>query len=263
MKVMNRRFVVTGAGNGMGRTVSLLLIKKGASVIGLDLNASALEETKRLSSSDRFAFLVGNITDSPWVQSLPSQIESVFGPIDGLINNAGIIQPFVKVLDLKEEDIHRVMNVNFYGLLSMTRAFLPALLKRPEASLVNISSMGGFLPVPGQAIYGASKAAVKLLTEALQSELLGTNVHVSIVFPGGIGTNISKNSGVSLPTMGASKSSNYKTTSPEKAASIIVRGIETNQSRIMVGSDAKFMDFLTRLNPAWAASIIAKALKLT
>jgi short-subunit dehydrogenase len=263
MNIQHKLFVITGAGAGMGRTVSLLLLKKGAKVVGLDMNQSALEETKSLSQSEDFSFYVGDITDQSWVQSLPDKIKKEIGPIDGLINNAGIIQPFVKVLDLTEEQIHRVMNVNFFGLLSMTRAFLPSLLKRPEASLVNISSMGGFLPVPGQAIYGASKAAVKLLTEALQSELMNTKVHVTVVFPGGIGTNITKNSGVAMPTMRSTKKSNYKTTTPEKAAEVIVRGIEKNQKRILIGGDAKFMDFLTRLNPAWAAKMIAKALNLS
>ena len=93
-----------------------------------------------------------------------------FGAVDGLIHCAGIIQPFVKVKDLDHAAIDRVFNINWWGTLNLNRAFLPVLLARPAGHIVNVSSMGGFLPVPGQAVYGASKAAVKLLTEALYAE---------------------------------------------------------------------------------------------
>src|SRR5690606_11676546 len=95
--------------------------------------------------------------------------------------------------------IDRVMNVNFYGTLYMTKAFLPHFLERKEAHIVNLSSMGGFLPVPGQSVYGASKAAIKILTEGLYAELLETPVNVSVVFPGATNTNITKNSDVKTP----------------------------------------------------------------
>ena len=104
--------------------------------------------------------------------------------VDGIINNAGIIQPFVRLNDLSYESIERVINVNLYGTLYMIKTFLPHLLTRPEAHIVNISSMGGFLPVPGQTIYGASKAAVKLLSEGLHSELMNTHVMVTVAISG-------------------------------------------------------------------------------
>ena len=198
MKVQNKIFVVTGGGNGMGRELVLLLLARGASVAAIDIDQSALAETVELSGSkkNKITTHVVNITEKGSVDALPDQIISQHGAVDGLINNAGIIQPFVRLKDLDFSAIERVMNVNFYGTLYMTKAFLPHLLKRPEAHITNISSMGGFLPVPGQTIYGASKAAVKLLTEGLNSELLNSNVHVTVVFPGAVGTNIAANSGV-------------------------------------------------------------------
>lgn len=111
------------------------------------------------------------------------------GKVDGIINNAGIIHPFLKVNELEYDKIKLVMDINFYGTLYMVKSFLPYLLKRPVAHIANVSSMGGFLPVPGQTIYGASKAAVKLLTEGLRAELKDTNVKVTLVFPGGVSTN--------------------------------------------------------------------------
>ncbi|OMF28233.1 SDR family NAD(P)-dependent oxidoreductase [Paenibacillus sp. FSL H8-0259] len=111
------------------------------------------------------------------------------GKVDGIINNAGIIHPFLKVNELEYDKIKLVMDINFYGTLYMVKSFLPYLLKRPVVHIANVSSMGGFLPVPGQTIYGASKAAVKLLTEGLRAELKDTNVKVTLVFPGGVSTN--------------------------------------------------------------------------
>ena len=149
------------------------------------------------------------------------------GAVDGLINNAGIIQPFVTIEDLDYATIERVLDVNLMGTIHMVKAFLPHLMARPEAHIANVSSMGGFLPVPGQVMYGASKAAVKLLTEGLYAELLDTNVGVSVIMPGAVATNIAQNSGVSVPGEAeAADASNYPTTSAPDAARIMVDGIE-------------------------------------
>ena len=140
----------------------------------------------------------------------------------------------------------------------MVKTFLPHLLTRPEAHIVNISSMGGFLPVPGQTMYGASKAAVKLLTEGLHSELMNTNVKVTVVFPGAVNTNITKNSG--LGEMDQSSEA-PKILSAKAAAQIISNGMENDQYRVFVGKDSKFMDFLCRWKPVFAAKMISKKMQ--
>ena len=265
--LLDKVFVVTGAGNGMGRMITLALISHGAKVAGLDISESYLQETKALLKTNASYFhpYVIDITDETKVTELAQTIYKDFGRVDGLVNNAGIIQPFIKVLALKRKDIDRVMQVNFYGTLHMCRAFLPFLMQQPEASLVNVSSMGGFTPVPGQAIYGASKAAVKLLTEALYAELKGTSVRVSVVFPGAIGTNISQNSGVKMDLSKAEMekmAKKQKTLAPEKAAAIIVKqAIQEGRYRVLVGNDAKTLDRLSRLFPQFATDTIAKAMK--
>jgi NAD(P)-dependent dehydrogenase (short-subunit alcohol dehydrogenase family) len=258
MKVQNKVLVVTGGGSGVGRELVLALLSKGARVAAVDINTSALEETAGLAakSRDRLATFTVNIADRALVEELPGQIISRFGAVDGIINNAGIIQPFVRLKDLDYEAIDRVMNVNLFGTLYMTKAFLPHLLARPEANITNISSMGGFLPVPGQTIYGASKAAVKLLTEGLNSELLGTNVHVTVVFPGAMGTNIAVNSGVANSLKVEGTEAPIKMLSPARAAQLIIEGIEKNQYRVLVGADARLMDAVYRLNPQRAARFI-------
>jgi short-subunit dehydrogenase len=173
----------------------------------------------------------------------------------------GIIQPFVKIADLDLQTIERVMNVNWWGVVYMTKTYLPLLLARPEAHVCNISSMGGFLPVPGQSCYGASKAAVKLFTEGLHSELAGTKVGVTIVFPGAIETHITENSGVKISSEMEGQKGSYKLTSPKDAAKMILDGIEGNKYRVLVGQDAGFMDKIYRLSPERAAAFIANKMK--
>jgi NAD(P)-dependent dehydrogenase (short-subunit alcohol dehydrogenase family) len=263
MKVRNKVIVVTGGGNGIGRELVLNLLVKGARVAAADIDKLALEETAALSGDKKndLSTHIVNITDREAVEALPEQVIAQHGAVDGLINNAGIIQPFVRLNDLEYEAIEQVMHVNFYGTLYVTKAFLPHLLRRPEAHITNVSSMGGFLPVPGQTLYGASKAAVKLLTEGLNSELLNTNVRVSVVFPGAIGTNIAANSGLGNSLPAGSEQRSMKVLPPAKAAEIIVEGIEQNRYRILVGSDARFMDFIYRLSPDRAAKFIYRQMK--
>jgi NAD(P)-dependent dehydrogenase (short-subunit alcohol dehydrogenase family) len=171
MKVQNKVIVVTGGGSGMGRELVFHLLSKGARVVAIDINEASLQETVVLASNrtNGLSTFVVDITNRASIEKLFNDSIAQYGAIDGIINNAGIIQPFIKVNDLSYDAIERVMNINFYGTLYMIKTFLPHLLTRPEAHIVNISSMGGFLPVPGQTIYGASKAAVKLLTEGLRS----------------------------------------------------------------------------------------------
>jgi NAD(P)-dependent dehydrogenase (short-subunit alcohol dehydrogenase family) len=263
MKVQNKVIVVTGGGNGMGRELVLNLLSRGASVAAVDINAAALTETARLAGerAEKLSTHVLNITDKQAVEALPAQVIARHGAVDGIINNAGIIQPFVRLKDLGYDDIQRVLDVNLYGTLYMIKAFMPHLLKRPIAHITNISSMGGFLPVPGQTAYGASKAAVKLLTEGLYAELLNTSVKVTLVYPGAIGTNIAANSGLKVVAQADERSSSIKPLAADKAAQIIIDAIERDRYSVTVGPDARLMDLIYRLNPKAAAGFIYKQMK--
>ena len=265
MRVQNKVIVVTGGGNGMGREIVLNLLSKGAQVAAVDINETALKETAALADeqAENLATFVLNITDKAAVDALPAKVISRFGRVDGIINNAGIIQPFVRLIDLDYSAIQRVLDVNLYGTLYIVKAFLPHLRQRPIAHITNISSMGGFLPVPGQTVYGASKAAVKLLTEGLYAELMNTNIKVTLVYPGAIGTNIAANSGITVPNMPetSKEAGSIKQLPADKAAEIIVDAIEQDRYSVLVGSDAKFMDFIYRLNPKGAAGFIYNQMK--
>lgn len=259
MQVSNKIIVVTGAGSGIGRALSLHLLAKQAKVVGVDINLNSLLETQKIAgvSDDKFKAFALDITDKEKVESLPNEIIAHFGAVDGIINNAGIIQHFIHVNDLTYDEINRVFNVNFFGTLYLTKAFLPHFLKRPEAHIVNISSLGGFIPFPGQTIYGAAKAAVKLFTEGLFSELKSTNVNVTVVHPGAIATNITENSGLGKPTQKANNSK-LKPLPSDKAAEIIIEAMEKNKFRVTVGKDATFLDFLYRFSPKYATNFIQK-----
>ena len=244
----------------MGRQLTIELVQKGAKVAAVDFRAETLEETKKIAGGTVEAFVL-DVTDVAGVAALPAQIEAKLGPVDALINNAGIIQPFVMIKDLTLEQAAKVMNVNFNGPLMMVKAFLPGLLARPEAHILNVSSMGAYAPVPGQSVYGASKAAVKLFTEGLRSEMMGTNVGVTVVFPGAINTNISANSGMAMPADADASAAKFKMTEAPVAAAAMIQAIEQNRPRITIGSDATMMDRLSRLNPVMAANIIYKQMK--
>jgi len=263
MKLDGKVVVVTGAGSGMGREVALEALRRGARVAAVDVNPTTLAETAGLASEgDGLSTHVVDITDRAAVAVLPQAVIQRFGAVDGLVHCAGIIQPFVRFKDLDHRSIERVFNVNWWGTLSLSQAFLPVFLARPEGHIVNVSSMGGFLPVPGQTIYGASKAAVKLFTEGLNSECAGTNVHVTVVFPGAVATNITTNSGVDIPISPEMAAQQARRVLPaDKAARIILDGMEKNAYRVLVGSDAKLMDRLYRLNPRRAAGFIARQMR--
>jgi NADP-dependent 3-hydroxy acid dehydrogenase YdfG len=261
MKVNGKLVLVTGAGSGMGRELTLELLRRGAKVAAIDMRAESLAQTAELAKSTDLATFVLDITDGTAVALLPEQIASRIGEIDILINNAGIIQPFVKIQELSMAAAQKVMDVNFYGPLSIIKAFLPRLLKRPEAHILNVSSMGAYAPVPGQSVYGASKAAIKLLTEGLRSELLGTSVSVTVAFPGAVATNISTNSGLTMPEGAGEQEQKFKALPAATAARIMVDAIEHGKARVTVGKDATMMDRLSRLNPVFAANVIYKQMK--
>jgi NAD(P)-dependent dehydrogenase (short-subunit alcohol dehydrogenase family) len=262
VELHDRVFVVTGGGNGIGREVVLALLARGARVAAVDLSEEGLDRTRALATSaggDRLSTHVADITDAAAVDALPDAVREVHGRVDGLLNVAGIIQPFVRFTELETAQIERVLAVNLWGVIHTCRAFLPHLRERREACLVNVSSMGTFVPVPGQTVYGASKAAVKLLTEGLYAELRGTTVTVTAVYPGGTATDIAAHSGAVVP--GGATSSNEAAgslTTAAEAARQILEGVEKGSYRVVIGRDARMLDRLSRLAPKRATDLVAR-----
>jgi len=263
VQISGKVFVVTGAGNGMGREVTLQLLDRGARVAAVDLSPDGLAETVRLAGThaDRLTTHAMSVADRAAVEALPQQVITEHGQVDGVLNIAGIIQRFVHVEELTLDEIERIMGVNFWGTLYMCHAFIPVLKSRPEAALVNVSSMGGLVPVPGQGAYGASKGAVKLLTETLYAELRDTPVAVTVVFPGGVGTNIAGNSGVEVPAAAAAKAAEVTVTTVGEAAAAMVDAVATGKFRVLIGRDARMLDTLARVSPTRAITTVADRMR--
>ncbi|RAL25138.1 short-chain dehydrogenase [Lujinxingia litoralis] len=260
MDFQNKVMVVTGAGSGIGKELVHGLLMRGACVAAVDLREASLEKlASECGVGERLSVYAVDVSDREAVQGLVERVLARHHVVDGVINNAGIIQPFERVHELSDEVIERLMNVNFYGTLWMVRAFLPHLLERPEAYVANVASMGAFLPVPGQAVYGASKAAVKLLSEGLYAELIETGVRVSVVMPGAVATHISEHSGVEMER--DEEEASYQALAADKAAEIILEGMEDEEVHILVGSDARLMSLANRLAPERSIRLIQKKMK--
>lgn len=260
MHIPGRVFVVTGAGNGMGRQVALELARRGARIAAVDIDEAGLSETVRLASASRteVSAHVLDITDIAHVRDFPTEVLARHQQIDGLVNIAGIIHRFAPFTDLPAGDAERIMAVNFTGTVNMCRAFLPILLSRPEANLTNMSSLAALLPFASQSLYGASKGAVKQFSEGLYAELSDTNVHVVTVFPGQVDTNLTGNSGVEMLDPGDKKA---PSTSPEAAGRKIVDGIAHDRFRVIIGTDARVLEILARLSAKRATRFVAKQIK--
>jgi short-subunit dehydrogenase len=258
MKIVGKVLVITGGANGIGRELVLQALARGARVAAVDLRREGLEDVAAAAKAgERLSTHVVDVTDRERVLALPAEVASVHGQVDGIINNAGIIQAFLPISALDFDAIDRVLDVNFRGTLNMVKAFLPALLQRPEGHITNLSSMGGFLPVPGQSIYCATKAAVKLLTEGLYAELLDTKVGVSVVMPGAVNTDITKNSGVASPAADAS----VPMAPPADVARAILDGVERNRLYILPGRDARLASLAVRIAPKATMRMVQKQIK--
>ena len=255
MHLKNKVIVVTGAGSGIGREVALQLLSHGSVVAAIDFNEETLDETLRLADHPNISCHVADVSNAQEVLSICNDVLEVHGVVDGLVNNAGIMQPFYSVEGLGVDDLQRIFNVNFWGVMYMLKAFMPHLRKRPEAHIINISSMGGYMPFPGQVGYGASKAAVKLLTEGLAVELSSTDIGVSVAYPGAVNTSITHDLPDISPQM--RQIAERAGLSPKTAARRIIRGIESNQPRILIGYDSLVIDKLYRLMPVSTSRFIS------
>ncbi|MBQ6494725.1 MAG: SDR family oxidoreductase [Bacilli bacterium] len=257
MEIKNRNIIVTGAASGVGKELTKQLLKKGGNVAAVDINEDNLNILKEELNNDKLKTYVVDMGSNDSIKQFRSEYIKDYSDVDIIINNAGIIQPFVNVENIDDNTINKVMNVNFFGPVNLIRYFMEDLTKdKTEQYIVNVSSMGGFFPFPGQTIYGASKAALKIFTEGLYAELERTNVRVMIVLPGAMNTNITANSKVEVKT--SKEESPMKLLEADIAAYQIIEGIEKNKFKLFLGQDAKFLKFLYKINSKYAISFINK-----
>ncbi|MFC5679622.1 SDR family NAD(P)-dependent oxidoreductase [Aeromicrobium endophyticum] len=259
--------VVTGAASGIGRALALELARRGARLAISDVDVAGLAETEtmvaQLGAQVRADHL--DVSQRELVLAYADDVAEHFGVVHLVFNNAGIA--FTGSIEqMSFKDIDRVMDVDFWGVVSGTKAFLPHLIASGDGHVVNISSIFGLFAVPKQSAYNAAKFAVRGFTEALRQEMVNDHrpVKVTCVHPGGIKTNIARNSeqveGLDHDRL-ASSFDKLARTSPEKAADVILAGVEKGKARVLIGTDAKALDLLVRVTGSGYQRIVAAASK--
>ena len=246
--------VVTGAGSGIGQALAVELGRSGASVAISDVDVEGLAVTEerlkaigapvkvdRLDVTEREAFLL-----------YADAVKDHFGKVNQVYNNAGIA--FVGDVEVSSfKEIERVMDIDYWGVVNGTKAFLPHLIESGDGHVVNVSSLFGIFSVPGQAAYNSAKFAVRGFTEALRQEMIANRrpVAVTTVHPGGIKTAIMRNStsadGVDTTDLTKFFDRYLVRTTPERAAEIILDAVRKKRARVLVGADAKILDVIVRL----------------
>jgi len=256
--------VITGAGSGIGRELAMQFAAKGAILALNDWNEDALAETWEILPEEARGYMEAfDVGNRETFEKFAASVRKALGRVDVVINNAGMTLQIRPVIYSEIEDYEKVLQVNLWGVIYGSLSFLPLLREQKESCLVNISSVFGLMGFPGQAPYNVSKFGVRGFTETLRVEMRGTGLQVICVHPGGIKTNIAKNA---LATDQASHDrfiKNFEKNSPTtaaKAAEVIISGILREKNRITIGSDARFIDKITRLMPESYERVLAKGL---
>lgn len=257
--------VITGAGSGIGRALALALHKRGAELSLSDINEEGLADTcAMLTQGAKVTSQALDVADHNAFENYRQFVLEQHTHIDLIFNNAGVTVSET-IEDLSYSDMEWLFNINFWGVVRGTKLFLNDLKQRPEAAIINVSSIFGVIAVPSQGIYNASKFAVKGFTEALRQELYDSSVFVASVHPGGVKTNIINNGRIKKSPFGeTSKDKLARTferiakTTPEQAADIILKGLMKKKRRILIGKDAKAFDILQRLLPTRYTDIFKK-----
>lgn len=249
---------ITGAGSGIGRATAILMASKGCHLALSDVNETGLAETaeKARQYGVKVTIKKVDVASREQVYAWADDVVKDHGLVNIIFNNAGVALG-ATVEDMRYEDFEWLMNINFWGVVYGTKAFLPHIKTAGEGAIVNVSSVFGLIAVPSQSAYNAAKFAVKGFTEALREELEieGANVGVTCVHPGGIKTNIARNARITDSGNGMVTEKSTREfekafmTPPEKAAEAVVGAIMKNKRRLLIGPDAVAIDILQRTLP--------------
>ncbi len=266
-----RTAYVSGAASGIGRAMAQRLSAHGCPVAIVDQDEAGLGETAAsLAGGPPVLHRVLDVREREAQAAFAAEVaEWAPAPLGMVFNNAGVATS-QGVADAVVEDDEWVLEVNLYGVIHGTRAFLPLLLRQGSGVIVNTSSVFGLIGVPAQSAYCTSKFAVRGFTESLRAELRETGVSAVTVHPGGIKTNIARNARFHSDPRGVERSHDQAAqdfeslarTTPERAAEVIHEGVKAGKSRILVGADAHVLDVLVRLAPVRYADVLARLIAL-
>jgi NAD(P)-dependent dehydrogenase (short-subunit alcohol dehydrogenase family) len=271
----NKVAAITGAGSGIGRALALSLARQGCHLALSDVNATGLNETAEMARKlgVKATEAVVNVAERAAVEAWAAQVMADYGRVNAIFNNAGVAQGGT-VEGNDYADYEWVMNINFWGVVNGTKAFLPHLKASGSGHIINTSSIFGLFAQPGMSAYNASKFAVRGFTESLRQELdmAACGVSASCVHPGGIKTNIaltarmhaslSQVTGQGLDEGRQQFNDQLLRTSPEQAAKVIINGVLANKRRILIGADAVASDLMQRLLPAFYQRLVVGAMRL-
>jgi short-subunit dehydrogenase len=252
--------IITGAGSGIGQALAVLAASKGAKVIATDINQKGLEETQQkiILQNGWIKIYPLDVSNPQAITDFKEMVMTTYSPEKiVLVNNAGVALYSGSFDETPMEDFEWLMNINLYGVIRMTKAFLPVMLSQNQGHIVNISSIFGIIGVSYQSAYCTAKFGVKGFSDVLKMELRDTGIKVSSVHPGGIKTKIASSAKVSEnqdPRQVAADLEKFERESlintPEYAAEVIMKGIEKGKQRILIGRDAKIIDILARTFPS-------------
>ncbi len=258
---------VTGAGSGIGRALARELARRGSHLALCDIDEHGLAETVALceGSGVKVTSQRVDVADRAAVEAWADHVVAEHGRVNLVVNNAGVALA-APIETMSYDDFEWLMNINFWGVVHGTKAFLPHLVAAGDGHIVNVSSVFGLISVPNQSAYNAAKFAVRAFTDALRMELdaARNGVSATTVHPGGVKTNIARNARMAVAVVGrdASDFDKIAITTPEKAARQILAAVQKNKRRLLIGVDAKFIDLASRMPPGLYQSVLARGARL-
>ena len=263
---------ITGAANGIGRSLAIELAARGCNLALADRDGAALQTVATEIAnaySRKVTTHVFDVSDAQAIEEFAKEATSAHPTLNILINNAGVaLMGTFAEIDLSQ--MEWLLDINFWGVVRGTRAFLPHLSLQRHSHIVNLSSIFGIIAPPGQCSYAAAKFAVRGFSESLRHELQAAKspVRLSVVHPGGIATHIARNSrigsGMTDNERRAKSIERFEAvakTTPQQAARRIIKGIERDEPRILIGSDARMMDLLQRFRPATYWKVLSRRIE--
>ncbi|MFE7745782.1 SDR family NAD(P)-dependent oxidoreductase [Nocardia sp. NPDC057455] len=260
----NKVCVITGAGSGIGRALAVNLARRGAKLALSDIDVEGLAETTRRCEqlgaqvkSDRL-----NVVEREAVILYADAVKAHFGTVHQVYNNAGIAH-HGEIIRSEYKDFERVMDVDFWGVVNGTKAFLPMVIESGDGHIVNVSSLFGLIAIPGQSAYNSAKFAVRGFTESLRQEMLVARhpVQVTCVHPGGIKTAVARNAtyaeGIDSKSAASMFDKKLAIHTPEMAAQTITEGVRKGHGRVLIGWEAKLLDLFVRVTASGYQRIAA------